>query len=284
LTPTTIDIGTSRKDGKKGMGKHRNRRQSERSNILGSTRDLARENQILHSKVRDLDPRVEGILSQIPEASESQKLELSLLLQKIARGPASLLERPEASELVNQLRETAHKRDKVAKRYEADQAAFIEDILDRTERNKMTGAQAEKAKADAVRILSEATSTARSRNAISKKNFERLLNSMPKRTIHVTGHIEMVQSGQNVEPVVAPEVIRIKHLAWILHPGAHEVPELVAQVFDQRQRGAAMAAARNRALQATGEAGRDTNVYERWKAINDEFGSPSELPQAYGII
>lgn len=265
------------------MGKHRNRRQNANA-LVGPNRDLAAERQVMTAKVGDMDPRVQGILGQIPEATEAQQLELKLLLQKIARGKASLLERPEAGDLVERMRAEAHHRDRVVERYNEDKEHFIEEVFDRSEKIKLTGAKAEEVKARAAKQVTELAASFRGRNSISRRKFEQIIESQPRRQINVTGHVEMVKVGQGYEARIAPEVIRIKHLCFVLHPGPHIVPESVAQIFEQRIKGAAETAARTKALQATGEAGRDTSVFGRWQQINDEFGSATEMPQAFGLL
>lgn len=265
------------------MSRRRNSRKHEPS-MIGPNRDLEREHQVLNAKTKDVDSRLSKILGLMPEATESEALEIALILQRSIRGKASLLERPDAQPIVSALREQAAARDDAVKRFEQDKQGFIDNVMSQAERNMPSEAEREKLRAKALQELNMATLSARARNSANKKKFEQYVNGMPKRQIHVLGHVEMVKVGDGFQPKVFPEEIRIKHMIWSLEPGTHLVPEIVAQVFDNRQRGAAETAARQKVLQASGEAGRDVNVFTEWQKINEEYGSATEMPQAVGLM
>ncbi len=264
------------------MGKHKNRRGNPNSD-LGPNRDLSREQEILHSQ-RHLDPQIARLLEMIPSATESQKLEISLMLQKIARGPASLLERPDGGQRIAQLRHKAAQVDATTEKFEKDRETFIETTIEEAERKlKKTGAEADKIKAKVATELQHMIQDARARRGSDKINMDRLLSTMPKRKIVVTGSVEMIRRGENIIPEIQPEVIRIKHRTFVFPPGEWEVPELVAQVHDERLRKAEEQRKRENVLQAVGEAGRDTEVFKQWDKINEEYGSQTDRVPSYGV-
>lgn len=215
------------------MSRNRKRKRAIKGHLVDGRRDISKEQEILHSDIHK-DPTIEAILASMPEASESQALELALRLQKIARPEANLLDSPELSDTLNAMRADAAERDKVWQAYQSNKEAFIEGVFNDAEGRKLTGQAAEEAKKRVANALAVARQGAKINRADRRRKLEQTLRLAPKEEIYVTGEVEIVRKGKGLVPTIMPEIIRIGHVQFVLAPGKHTVPQQVAEIHRQR--------------------------------------------------
>lgn len=262
-----------------GGKRHRRRKLIQETNrhIVEERRDISREQEMLH---RIPDERMRALMAQLPNASEAEALEIMLKLQEIIRGPAALTQNPEMGEQVAKMRQAAAERDRMAKRFESDQAGFIEEVFQRAEKIKPTGERADRIKAEAAKLTKSLMADARRSDSAMKRRLDYLIDHGPKETITVLPKVETVQQGDSIVTKTVPEVIRLRHRAFALPAGTYEVPKIVAEAYRNILRSRQETEAR-KAILSSGK--RDSEVFQQISRIDQEYGSPSVLPQVVGL-
>jgi hypothetical protein len=227
-----------------------------------------------------MDPTIQSIFSQMENASEAEALELALRLQKVVRGKASLLDSPEQADVLNMMRRDAAERDVVAQAYEANKIAFIDEIFDRTEGKKLTGAKADDARKRVENALALARANSKANRAQRRKRLEEELRLAPKEDIYITGEILVVRQGRGLVPKIMPEIIKIGHVQFTLPPGKHTVPKQVADIHRQRLLSSQETSGRKDML-SVDKIDIDRNVAAKWN--RDSYSKAEAFPVATGI-
>jgi hypothetical protein len=251
----------------------------DRGHLVPHRRDESKEQEILHSEMYK-DPSVQSIFAQMPNASETEALELALRLQKIIRGKASLLDSPEQADTLNAMRKDAAERDAVAAAYEANKQAFIDEIFDKTEGKKLTGAKAEDAKKRVMNALEIARANSKANRALRRRRLEEELRLAPKEEIYVSGEVQIVRVGKGLVPKIFPEEIQIGHVKFVLAPGKHTVPKQVADIHRQRLLSKSESEGRKNML-SVDHIDIDRNVAKRWN--QDKYTKAEPFPIGTGI-
>jgi len=251
-------------------------RKVEQGHLVEHRRDKGKEDEVLHSEIYK-DPSVQEILRKMPEATELESLQLMFQLQKVTRGPASIIESPELSDLKHKMLEEAAKRDRAAAAFEADQQGFIEGLFNKGERIKRTGAEAEKIKAKASTTIAAQVQNARINQGLKRKKLEYDMKIAPTEKIFVRGVNTLLGGARSGQWEVWPEEIRIGHLVWYLEAGEHEVPRPVAEAYRQKLKSREEGAARKKALSRFQE---DGALTREWDAINKKYSGGDSLIQS----
>lgn len=189
--------------------------------------------------VREL---VEG---KMADASNREALEMQLALDQIVKGQASLLEMMKLNtaegaktrEQVAELRKRMDETDEAERKFNEDQQRFIQDVIDKALSKKLTGVEADKLKANAAEETRKIFNDAQAKNAADRMRFEEEIQRMPKVSVASPGVLEIVNVNGRQTSRLVPEVIRIKHLTWVIPPGkVVEVPKIVAEVISDKRK------------------------------------------------
>ena len=181
---------------------------------------------------------VQALLLKGQNAKTSKEmLEIHLMLDRIIMDKASLLEDPERAGQLHHLRADASQRDKDEAAYEADHVGFVEGVISRTEKLKLTGEKAEQAKARAAAMYKAARDNTMADRRTKALQLDWIIEHEPKRTVTATGHWVQLGSVPNVQRILKPDVVRIMHRSWTLQPGVNEnVPGIFADQYELLQR------------------------------------------------
>jgi len=247
--------------------------------MVGARRDIEREQNIMSTPVGSLLDSGEGeivkkLLEMKSTMSSSQWTEVALLLQKLLRGPASLLENqgnPEAAQELSAIRVKAAAEDKALEAWNKDSQKFIEEVVDKSEKLIPNETTKEKLIAKGVKIYQEARN-----NAVASASSKRLLvidalRNGPKETINVVGDVETVIVNGQPQAKIAPVVVSLgNQLNYKLEPGTQTVPKIIADRYHQMERSHQELIARQNALSENLEQG---VLSRRLNKINRDFGA-----------
>ena len=208
--------------------------------------------------------------------SAKEMLEVHLMLDRFLMQQASVLEDPERAGQLQHLRADAAQRDKDEAAFETDREGFVEGVFTRSERIKMTGEKAERAKAQAATMYK----AARENSLVNRRQKELRLDWMiangPTRTVTATGHWIQLGSAPNVQRVLRPDVVRIMHRVYTLNPGINEnVPDIFAQQYELLQRSRMETQAREDAMRVERPGG-SMQVEQLERRL-------AEIDQTYGV-
>jgi hypothetical protein len=236
--------------------------------------DFIQEQEILNRPGLASDPQVVALFAKMKQAkTNAEMLELSLQLQRIIRGDASLLESPALRDSLNRMRSDAHDRDKAEAAFVADREGFIESTISEGERHKLTGERAERVKVTAQRMLQQAISDAKAGTATKHLAFEEELRAAPLVKINVAGRWEHQRVGDKIKPVLKPEVVGIMHRTFVLQPGVQEVPLPVAKRYEEMQRGRMETDMRKALMDASKTSGMEAGQLElEMQRVDEEYG------------
>jgi len=203
------------------------------------------------------DPRVQEVLAKMQTAPDnSTMLEYHLLLERILLQDQSMLDNPERSEELSRTRASAYDRDKAEEAFERDEAGFLADVWNRSENIKLTGAAADRAKAQAVKMLDEARKGKRAEYINKQLQLDWMIEHGPKTDVMGQGHWVEVGSRPNSRRIIKSDVVRIMHRQWVIQPGVnHDVPEIFAKRYEILLRSRQEQADREKAMGADMEAG-----------------------------
>lgn len=255
--------------------------------IVPEKQDINRELNVLQSAInltgRGEDPAVRALLTKLVTATDSEALDIALQLQRIIRGPASMLENlddPSVQKEMNRLKAERAKLDETRKAYEADRVKFIEESLNNAEK-RYTKAEWEQIRAKGLEEYRDALAMERADMESAKLQFHQDLKTMPEIEIDVEPIYEtyMVNGAQSVR--VLPQVITILDRRWVLPAGKQKVPQIVAEWYEEIKRN--RAENRERAEAMSADAGRSAQQIEvlnqkinrKYKTTRESVAVPS---------
>lgn len=244
-----------------------------------------REETILNSLVRvdgaGEDPAVRA-LQQMPEASNSEGLEIALALQKLIRGQDSLLENDTRfSTELSRLRERMDAMDRQAEKWEADRQQFVEDMVRKADKLRLSEEGQERVRAQAGIDLAEATRQARVSMAMDRKAFDEFLAKEPLVGVVSPGKVITVNEGGQPSARLMPEEVRVKHRVFVFPPGRLvEVPKSVSEILASRHRSEEETAERQAALSNNMESGKLEQKMKEIDAKYKTYGSLRAAEQA----
>jgi hypothetical protein len=231
----------------------------------------ARELEMLNSTVRingaGEDQVIKDLLSpkfvDLPDAGAAR---IAVALDALLKGQSM------QAEAMTKLYDKMEKYDADARRWEEDKVKFMEDWSRKAE-EKLAGLDKDVLEAKTADITKKAYAAARAQNASAKLAFNQKIAMEPKVTVTSPGVAVQTRDGMMVEP----EVIRIKHMQWILQPGVPtEVPFSVAEVIKSKRRFKSegeerknVFALRNGLMSTSNQ---DNVVAQRWDAISRKTG------------
>lgn len=238
------------------MGRKRNKRQRQSKSALQRANTLTQDPRVLE------DPKVKVLLENARNAKTNEEaLKYHLLLDKFLFGEGSLTENPARSEELSRARQGAVGRDRAEAAYAADDRGFIDDVFNRTEKHKLTGEAAEKAKAKAMQMFSDARNGKLAERNNRKLEVDWMIEHGPKKDVMATGHFETIGSMPNVQQVLKPDIIRLMHRQWVFQPGLNkDVPEIFAEKYESFQNSQQETQEREALLTAKGIGGQGLEV------------------------
>lgn len=226
-------------------------------------KDPTRSATVLNKKVHPKGEGEDAILRDLnaPEFatnSDAENLPLLLALQRLVRGQDSLLEMVKqqgeegqrAQAAIARLQERADQQEEAARRWEQDRLKFIEDVTNKADALRETGAAKDAIIAKGALQYQDAVKAATVAASVGRLKFEEDLAHMPKVTVTSPGVIENITAGGQTTPTIVPETVSIKHRTWVLQPGVPtEVPQVVAEVLAHRRKVQKASAERQAVLQ-----------------------------------
>lgn len=259
-----------------GRKKRSRSRSRPRAHFIEERRDTTREQEFLNSEV-DInklgqwgeDALVRALVYELPDASQQEANEIALAVQRRLRGDASLLESPELSEELDQIRQDAIEIDKAAEAWESDRARFITDAYNRapklTDKQRETLAQRGKEhwkKTVTYMKAGKHTKQLQMMDRLQREDLEE---------IHVMGRPAYVNNKRRV----LPDTVTVLGLRFNLKPGIHNVPKTVARAYREMVRQRAYAEAKQavwRGERAPTGIWDFADVDRQLRAINKQYG------------
>jgi hypothetical protein len=244
-------------------------------------RDLEREAAVLNKPINQTgageDQAIKDLLSpDFLTMTDSGAAQIALALQQIIRGQASLLANQDVlKQDILKMKANMDKYDRDAARWREEREKFLNEINDRAEKLLLPAAKKAELRAREGKRLTARIQQAKASKTVERLQFEQLLASQPKVTIISPGISRMVREGGSIIHKIFPEEIRIKHRVWYLTPNVPtEVPELVAQVYQERQATRAAGEKRKELLRLNGGIMTGNNVdsvmARKWAELNRE--------------
>jgi len=183
------------------------------------------------------DPNVQAILRMMQGAkTERETLEAALLLDQFMTKSLSALSDPRRADEVNKARSYAVERDEAVDAFEADQEKFIQDVFDKSDKYKLTGAKAEKVQATASAMLKDARDVAVGRQSVKQLQLDHMIAHGAKVDVMGEGHWLKLGPAPG-EPTLLPDIVRIMHRQWVFEPGLNkDVPKVFADQYEQIKR------------------------------------------------
>ena len=255
---------------------------------IEAKRDFAREAAVENTPVR-LDgigehPAIQAAASpEFATMSNQDALQVSLALQQIVRGQASILENQQLlADNLARVNEKMRKYDEDARKWEEDRAKFLEDLNRQADKLRITDpAKRGELTAKVMEEEKQAIAMAKALAESNKLKFMDMVQKAPKVKIMSPGVIETGRIGDQPVTRIVPEVIRIKNFEWKLPPGVPvEVPDFVARRFEQIQRGREELQERQNALSAdrnSGQMSEAIDVTREMARINEKYGTTPEV-------
>lgn len=203
------------------------------------------------------DPQVQEVLEKMRTApDQSTMLEYHLILERILLQDKSMLDSPQRSDELSRARKGAYDRDKAEEAFERDSVGFIEDTFARAEKLKLTGDAADRAKANAVKMLDEARKGKRAEYINKQLQLDWAITHGPKREVMGQGHWVEIGSRPNSRRILKSDVVGIMHRQWEIKPGVNQdVPQIFADKYELILTSRREQADRESALDANMEAG-----------------------------
>lgn len=252
--------------------------------VIESKRDLAREAAVENTPVR-LDgigehPAIQAAASpEFATMSNEEAFKISLALQDIVRGQASILQNQQLlSDNLARVNEKMKKYDEDAMKWETDRAKFLEDLNRQADKLRITDpAKRAELSTQVMEEEKNAIQMAKAIHETNKLHFMEQIRRAPKVKIMSPGVIESGRVGDQPVTRIIPEVIRIKNFEWKLPPGVFvEVPDFVAKRFEQKHRDLAELEERKGALSVdrnNGKMSEAAEVNQRMAQINQKYGT-----------
>ena len=230
---------------------------------------MADEKEILAKEVRTdgvgEDPSVQAFIKKFAEASPQKALEILSAMQKHLTGQSDL-ENPRRQEKVMVLKAKAEDLEAAENAWKEDQVKFVQHLYDKNP--PPIGDEAERLKVKAAAEF-QAAMQKHSKSQIQKQAmFDDVVKNGPKETINVTGYHENINGRMRL----MPEVLRIMHRTFVLQPGQHTVPQVVAEAYRNVQNLRDEREARRNAMKAEDGAGLEYAEFaKRQKQLDLKF-------------
>ncbi|MBE0573319.1 hypothetical protein IH575_00245 [Candidatus Dojkabacteria bacterium] len=225
------------------------------------------------------DPVIQAVMSpQFAEATNSEAIEIALLLQQLIRGQNSMLSQQEKlNDELSRLRGRMDKFDQDEKKWNENREDFMKEINAKAEslriedpqkRAQLIAKEAQRVQAEIQNQLANAS--------VYQMQFKAMLEAQPKEIIVSPGKLVTVNEAGVIQQKLEAEVIRIKNLSWVLQPGVPtEVPKLVADEFRSRQK--VQAENRERKALLNANKPRDNmEVAQKWNEISHKYGTAAD--------
>ena len=227
------------------------------------------------------DPQIQALLLRGQNAKTSREmLEVHLQLDRFLLEKGSLLEDPTRSVELGHLRGDAIQRDKDEEAFERDSAGFIEGVFTRSERIKLTGDKADRARAEAAKMYKAARENSLGNRRAKELQVDQMIQVGPKVSVNATGHWMQIGSAPDTQRILKPDVVRVMHRSWTLNPGLNDnVPELFAKQYELLQRSRMETQERQLAMSATkpGGSNNSTVMEQKLLDIDRKYGVKRQL-------
>lgn len=259
---------------------------------ISSRRDMNREMNVLSSTIRTdgqgEDPAVKALLSEeFTKMNDYDAMQVALAVQQVIKGQASILENQAAlSEHIAKLNERMAKYDDAQRKWEQDKLKFIDEVMEKAEKNRITD-QTELARMEGGvrRKLDNLVQEAAIKRARDEETFRLKIAREPKVMVTSAGVLEMRSVEGGATPTLVPEVFTFKRLRFVLPPGEPvEMPRSIAEEYYMQQRRKQEGKERQEALRIGSNFDRDNNqrtIAKKMMDIDKKYGVVSEpMPMA----
>jgi len=238
--------------------------------------DSTRELEMLNSQVRmdgvGEDPVVKDLLSdKFVKGTDMEAGSIALAL----------------AELLTGMKATAHQQDVIMKRFdkleraqrawETDKKKFLEDVDRRAESLRTSNPiQKDRYAADWAQAAKEAQEQATAQSVVAQLAFEKRLLDEPTEIIMSPGVMEMHREGDQIIPIIVPEIIAIKNKKWSLTPGeAVIVPHIVADEWRRKNKQKAALQERKNLIK---DGKTEAHVMKaEWEKINEKYKFSTDI-------
>lgn len=200
-----------------------------RAHVIEQRRDTGREQEFLQSEVRQdgvgEDAFVQALIFELPNASDAEAKEIALAVQQRLRGDASLLDSPELSDTLEDIRLEAAEIDKAADAWAKDEQGFVDDAFERAP--KLTDEQKEKLAVKGRQEWKESVTYLKAGRHVKQLQMMDRLQREPLEEIHVMGSPATIGGKRRMRPYN----VRILGISFNLEPGIHKVPQTIARAY-----------------------------------------------------
>jgi len=213
------------------------------------------------------------LLLRLPTASEEEAAKITIQLQKYLQDEDELRNAdPDWGLKQAQRIGKASAKDRAEEQYTRRGDAWVDEIVQQAQNKLPNKDQVDRLRAKGAKEFQEMRKIIRGDRASRNLWLDQAIANSGTEEIMVSG--QWVQRGES-EPVIVPDVVRIRHRTFVLEPGTQKVPGIVAQVYRDIQNGRAEARARAAVLKGP----REGSLYDageieqKWDEIDSKYGT-----------
>lgn len=216
------------------------------------------------------DPSVQAFLRMLEQKDPQERIDIMMALQKHITGMSDE-DTPEGRERMLLIRANEEMIQAAEDAWEEDSVGFMETLNDKYPRPE--GIDADRHRAKKVQEFQQKVTNYKALAKFKQQKLDYALQHGPKEEILVTGQIEVVNNKQRI----VPDVIKIMHRTWVLPPGRHTVPKVVAERYRDIQKLRSERQLRGEAMSAPDAGGQEFNEFVKRQREIDRLYSPSDF-------
>ncbi len=213
----------------RGRKRRKRKISTPRGHVVERRRDAGKEQEFLNSEVRQdgvgEDPFIQALIYELPSASEAEAKEIAFAVQQRLRGDASLLDSPELSDTLDDIRLEAVEIDKAADAWTRNEQGFVDDAFRRAPR--LSDQQKEKLSMKGKKQWKDSVTYMKAGKHVKQLQMKDRLQREPLEEIHVMGRPAVIGGRRRLLPID----IRIMGMSFKLAPGIHKVPQTIAGAY-----------------------------------------------------
>ncbi len=219
-------------------------------------------------------PVVKDLMSdKFTHGTNAEATEIAMALRQLISGQQVLLQnQSEQAEQIAKIRAKMAAMDAAAQRWEEDRERFSQEIQEKADRLRTRNPDS--IIANGVQEYQNAIMQAKAEIVTDRLKFRDQLRHMPTVTVVSPGELMQVMEGGRPVTRIAPEVVRIKDMQWVLQPGVPtDVPDIVAKALRDRRHSEEETRAREDVLTKNYE---QPVLQQKWADINSRYKSPTQ--------
>ena len=214
-----------------------------------------------------------NLLLQLPTASEEDAARITIEIQKYLQDEDDLRKAdPDWGLKQSQRIGKASAKDIAEEQYARRGDDWVDEIVQRANSQLPNKEQVDRLRAKGAKEFQAMRNIVRGDRASRQLWFDQAIANSGTEEIMVSG--QWLQRDEQ-EPVIVPDVVRIRHRTFVLEPGTQTVPSIVAQAYRDMQNGRAEARARAAVLKgpAAGRLYDAGEIEEHWNEIDSKYGT-----------